>query len=168
MSGSVAYNETGKVINPAEGICYGTSTTRGWDGTYRHDTQRAFRDSTKHVLPGSVQQITCTRDHPYGAGLTFPAIPSLISGSSAMSAKTHSNHCDRGGRNKSTYETKGNKLVQIETPSEVMTNGSTAANQSIVYPGSVYNTYMNACVNTASTRNMTDTVNTKANGQKAR
>lgn len=115
VTGSVAYEATGKIINPEEGIKYGTHEQRGLGGTY----------STKTVDPRMVTssntRIANYNPHPYGTGMVFQPV---------SSAKTSSQTAAPGTRSV-RFQASFNNNIGAEEPVE----------EDLQYPGSTYNVY---------------------------
>lgn len=72
---SVAFGLTGKVINPEEGVKYGTDAARGFDGTYSTASVNPAMVSSNKGRSGTYS------NHPYGAGMVFLPVASLNAGS---------------------------------------------------------------------------------------
>ncbi|GET91365.1 hypothetical protein, conserved [Leishmania tarentolae] len=68
---SVAYGLTGKVINPEEGIKFGTHTQREPNGMFNTSTADAAEVS------GRRSRLTSYNAHPYGTGVVFLPVSSL-------------------------------------------------------------------------------------------
>ncbi|KPA84525.1 hypothetical protein ABB37_01068 [Leptomonas pyrrhocoris] len=73
---SVAFGLTGKVINPEEGVKYGTDAPRGFGGTYSTASVDPAYLSSKKIREGNYS------NHPYGAGMVFLPISSVNAGGS--------------------------------------------------------------------------------------
>jgi hypothetical protein len=113
---SVAFGLTGKVINPEEGVKYGTDAQRGFDGTY----------STASVNPAMLssnrgRQSTYS-NHPYGAGMVFLPVSSINAGS----RNGQSNHSQS-----SRFRASFNNNIGAGEPVEA----------DLQFPGSTYNVY---------------------------
>lgn len=81
---SVAFGLTGKVINPEEGVKYGTDAARGFDGTYSTASVNHAMLSSKRKPQNSYGS------RPAATGAGFPAASSVNAGSRGSAANTQS------------------------------------------------------------------------------
>ncbi|CCW70534.1 unnamed protein product [Phytomonas sp. Hart1] len=135
--GSVAYNETGKVINPEEGICLGTETQSGPGGTYTADDVTRFIACNSHLQNYN--------PHPYGTGVVFMP-PSLTGNHGDAKAKTNGNH--------TKFQPRFNNNITPEEP----------VIPELQYPGSTYNVYDEPATAGKPTKNIALTTATVKHG----
>ncbi|CCW62701.1 unnamed protein product [Phytomonas sp. EM1] len=129
--GSVAYKETGKVINPEEGIRLGTDSQRGPGGTYTADDVTRFMASNMRLRDYN--------PHPYGTGVVFMPL-SATANHGNVKSKTNGNHVK--------FEPTFNNNIAPEEPvvSEMQ------------YPGSTYNVYDEPTLSGKCTKNDAGTI----------
>ncbi|KAL7709771.1 hypothetical protein N2W54_005107 [Lotmaria passim] len=114
---SVAFGLTGKVINPEEGVRYGTDAPRGFDGTYSTaSVNPAMVSSKKKPSQGSYS------NHPYGAGtVLLPLMSANASNRGGVAINTQS----------SRFRASFNNNIAAGEPVE----------EDLQFPGSTYNVY---------------------------
>ncbi|KAG5495326.1 hypothetical protein GH5_02982 [Leishmania sp. Ghana 2012 LV757] len=112
--GSVAFGLTGKVINPEEGIKFGTTAARGFDGTY----DASAVDPA--LVSGNKSRLSSYNAHPYGTGMVFLPVPSL------RQASRHST-----GNHSTRFRATFNNNIGREEPVDA----------ELQFPGSTYNVY---------------------------
>ncbi|KPI89598.1 hypothetical protein ABL78_1263 [Leptomonas seymouri] len=122
---SVAFGLTGKVINPEEGVKYGTDVQRGFDGTYSSASVDPAMLSSKKRRQGNYS------NHPYGAGMVFLPVSSVNAGGSCNS---------QSNKQSSRFRASFNNNIGPCEPVEA----------DLQFPGSTYNVYDKPALQTAS------------------
>ncbi|KAG5470429.1 hypothetical protein LSCM1_01673 [Leishmania martiniquensis] len=112
--GSVAFGLTGKVINPEEGIKFGTTAPRGFDGTY----DASAVDPA--LVSGNKSRLPSYNAHPYGTGMVFLPVSSLRQASGSTGG-------NQSARFRATFN---NNIGREET-----------VDAELQFPGSTYNVY---------------------------
>ncbi|AYU81576.1 hypothetical protein LdCL_320008500 [Leishmania donovani] len=111
---SVAYGLTGKVINPEEGVKFGTDTQRDPSGLFNASTVDPA------MVSGKKSRLTSYNAHPYGTGMVFLPVSSLNGGSGSAV----------GGQS-TRFRASFNNNIGSGEPVE----------EELQFPGSTYNVY---------------------------
>ncbi|AIO00925.1 hypothetical protein LPMP_320380 [Leishmania panamensis] len=112
--GSVAFGLTGKVINPEEGIKFGTDMQRDLDGTFNASKVDPA------AVSGKTSHLSSYNAHPYGTGMVFLPVES-------QSRRGRSTGDNQSTRFRATF----NNNIGREEPVE----------EELQFPGSTYNVY---------------------------
>ncbi|CBZ29419.1 conserved hypothetical protein [Leishmania mexicana MHOM/GT/2001/U1103] len=112
--GSVAFGLTGKVINPEEGVKFGTDEPREPSGLFNASTVDPA------MVSGKKSRLTSYNAHPYGTGMVFLPVSSLKGGSQSAV----------GGQSTRFRASFNNNIGSGESVEE-----------ELQFPGSTYNVY---------------------------